>query len=92
MYRNDSGPYGPQHPKMERRGRAAVSVANSPEQFARTLARALDRDKQPIAHRGSALDAKVFRVMGRVTPSIVMHHLVRIGLGQPRFGAMRSKP
>ncbi len=92
VYRNDSGPYGRQHPRMERRGRAAVSVANSPEQFARTLARALERDRQPISHRGSALDAKVFRIMGRVTPSIVMHHLVRIGLGQPRFGALRPKP
>lgn len=91
VYRNDSGPYGPQHPRMEKRGRAAVSVANSPEQFARALARTLDRDKQPIVHRGSALDAKVFRVMGRVTPTIVMHHLVRIGLGQPRFGALRTK-
>jgi len=90
VYRDDAGPYGPQHPKIEKRGRAAVRVANPPERFARSLARALERDRRPIVHRGAGLDAKIFRMVGRVMPSIAMHHMVRIGLGQPRFGALRA--
>jgi short-subunit dehydrogenase len=90
VYRDDVGPYGPQHPKIEKRGRAAVRVANPPERFARSLARALERDRRPIVHRGGGLDAKIFRMVGRVMPSIAMHHMVRIGLGQPRFGALRA--
>lgn len=47
VYRNDGGPYGLQHPKIEKRG--------------------------------------------RVTPSIALRHMIRIALGQPRFGALRPK-
>ena len=91
VYRNRTGPYGMQHPKIERRGRLAVGVANPPERFARALSRALENDRRPIVHRGAGLDAKMFRIVGRVTPSIAMHHLIRIALGQPRFGALRSQ-
>ncbi len=91
VYRNPTGPYGMQHPNIERRGRLAVSVANPPKQFARALSRALEHDRRPIVHRGAGLDAKTFRIVGRVTPSIAMHHLIRIALGQPRFGALRSE-
>ncbi len=91
VYRNRTGPYGMQHPKIERRGRLAVGVANPPERFARALSRALENDRRPIVHRGAGLDAKMFRIVGRVTPSIAMHHLIRIALGQPRFGALRSE-
>lgn len=90
-YRDDAGPYALQHPKIEKRGRAAVSMAYPPEQFARALAKALDGDRAPIVHRGAGVDAKIFRAVGRVMPSIVMHHMIRIGLGQPRFGVLRSK-
>ena len=61
VYRDDLGPYGVQRPRMEKRGRAAVRLANSPERFARSLARALERDRQPIAHRGAGVDAKRYR-------------------------------
>lgn len=91
VYRDVAGPYGPQHPRMEKRGRAAMRFANPPERFARTLARALERDRAPIVHRGAGIDAKMFRMIGRVIPTAVLHHMVRIGLGQPRFGALRAR-
>lgn len=90
VYRDDSGPYGPQHPRMEKRGRTAVRLANPPERFARALARALERDRQPIVHRGAGIDAKVYRTVARMLPTIAMHHMIRFGLGQPRFGTLRA--
>ena len=90
VYRDDSGPYGPQHPRMEKRGRMAVRLANPPERFARALARALERDRQPIVHRGAGIDAKVYRTVARMLPTIAMHHMIRFGLGQPRFGTLRT--
>ncbi len=90
VYRDDSGPYGPQHPRMEKRGRMAVRLANPPERFARALARALERDRQPIVHRGAGIDAKVYRTVARMLPTIAMHHMIRFGLGQPRFGTLRA--
>ena len=90
VYRDDSGPYGPQHPRMEKRGRAAVRLANPPEKFAKVLAKALERDRQPIVHRGAGIDAKVYRTVARLLPPIAMHHVIRFGLGQPRFGALRN--
>jgi NAD(P)-dependent dehydrogenase (short-subunit alcohol dehydrogenase family) len=91
VYLDESGPYSPQHPRMEKRGRLAMRLANPPERFARSLAKALEHDRRPIVHRGAGVDAKVFRVIGRLMPSIAMHHMVRIGLGQPRFGALRTQ-
>ncbi len=85
------GPYGSMHLKMERRGRLAVKMANPPVRFARSLARTLERDRGPIAHRGAGMDARIFRTVGRFTPTAVMHQLVRVGLAQPRFGALRDQ-
>jgi NAD(P)-dependent dehydrogenase (short-subunit alcohol dehydrogenase family) len=90
VYRDESGPYASQHPRIEKRGRLAMRLANSPERFASALAKALDRDRGPIVHRGAGIDAKMFKVMGRLLPSLPMHHMVRIGLGQPRFGSLRD--
>ncbi len=69
LYRDDSGPYGPQHPRMEKRGRAAVRLANPPEKFARELAKSLEHDRQPIVHRGAGFDAKVYRTVARMLPT-----------------------
>lgn len=90
VFQNVDGPYGSMHLKMEQRGRAAVKMANPPARFARSLARTLERDRNPIAHRGAGIDAKIFRTIGRFTPTAVMHQLVRVGLAQPRFGALHD--
>ncbi len=91
VYRDDAGPYAAQHPRIEKRGRLAMRFANPPERFARALAKALERDHGPMVHRGVGFDAKVFKLFGRILPSAALHHLVRIGLGQPRFGALRTE-
>ena len=90
VFQNPEGPNASMHPKMEKRGRVAVNVANPPEHFAKSLARSLERDRRPIVHRGVGIDAKIFRTVGRFTPTAVMHQLVRVGLAQPRFGALRE--
>jgi NAD(P)-dependent dehydrogenase (short-subunit alcohol dehydrogenase family) len=90
VFQDLDGPNGSMHPKMEKRGRAAVKVANPPERFAKSLARSLERDRGPIVHRGVGIDAKIFRTVGRFTPTAVMHQLVRVGFAQPRFGALRE--
>ena len=90
VYRDDTGPYAAQHPRIEKRGRLAMRFANPPERFARALAKALEHDRGPIVHRGIGFDAKAFKLVGRVLPSAALHHLVRIALGQPRFGALRT--
>ena len=91
VFRDENGPYASQHPRIEKRGRLAMRLANPPQRFASALAEALDRDHGPIVHRGAGIDAKMFKIIGRVMPPLVMHHMVRIGLGQPRFGALRDK-
>jgi NAD(P)-dependent dehydrogenase (short-subunit alcohol dehydrogenase family) len=90
VFQDIHGPYGLMHLKMERRGRVAVKMANPPARFARSLARTLERDRVPIVHRGAGIDARIFRTVGRFTPTAVMHQLVRVGLAQPRFGALRD--
>jgi NAD(P)-dependent dehydrogenase (short-subunit alcohol dehydrogenase family) len=89
IYHDHTGPYAVQHSRIEKRGRLAMRLANSPERFARALAKSLERDVGPFVHRGIGVDAKSFKAMTRLVPSVVMHHLVRIALGQPRFGVMR---
>jgi NAD(P)-dependent dehydrogenase (short-subunit alcohol dehydrogenase family) len=90
VFQDIDGPYGLMHLKMEKRGSLAVRMANPPVRFARTLARTLERDREPIVHRGAGVDAKMFRTFARFTPTAVMHQLVRVGLAQPRFGALRD--
>lgn len=91
VFQDLDGPYGLMHVKMAKRGRLAVRMANPPVRFARSLARTLERDHAPIVHRGAGIDAKIFRAVGRFTPTAVMHQLVRVGLAQPRFGALHNQ-
>jgi len=84
------GPYARHHRTMDTRGRAAMRhAARSPERFAAGLAEALDCAK-PFDRRAVGPDARMLMLAGRVLPPSALHHLIRLMMGIPRFGAMRS--
>jgi NAD(P)-dependent dehydrogenase (short-subunit alcohol dehydrogenase family) len=85
--RDLDGPYARHHRTMDRRGRAAMRyAARSPEVFAKGLAKALD-GTNPFDRRPVGPDARMLMLANRVLPSSALHHMVRLMMGIPRFGA-----
>jgi NAD(P)-dependent dehydrogenase (short-subunit alcohol dehydrogenase family) len=87
--RDFDGPYARLHDTINKRGRFAVSLARSPERFANGLLKALDDDGAFRRH-GVGPDASMLLASNRVLPASGMHHMSRIVMGIPRFGAMRG--
>jgi NAD(P)-dependent dehydrogenase (short-subunit alcohol dehydrogenase family) len=88
--RDFDGPYAPHHRTMDRRGRFAMRVAaRSPERFAVSLAQALDSNK-PFVRRSVGPDARMLLIANRLLPGAGLHHMTRMLMGIPRFGAMRG--
>ncbi|MGE2733922.1 SDR family oxidoreductase [Mycolicibacterium vaccae] len=84
------GPYARHHQTMDRRGRAAMRyAARSPEMFAAGLEKALQSTK-PFDRRAVGPDARMLMVAARALPPSALHHMVRLMMGIPRFGAMRA--
>ncbi|MFD4402544.1 SDR family NAD(P)-dependent oxidoreductase [Nocardia sp. NPDC058499] len=83
------GPYAPHHRTMDARGRKAMkSAARSPGKFADGLAAALETGR-PFTRRAIGPDARMLLIANRLLPAAGMHHLTRMMLGIPRFGALR---
>lgn len=87
-YRDFDGPYARQHVSIDKRGRAAVKMANAPEKFAVALASALD-DTGPYARHWVGPDAAGLMVMAKALPTKAVHQVIRVAMGLPRHGAMR---
>ncbi len=88
--RDLAGPYARHHSTMDKRGRAAMKMAaRSPEKFAAGLAKALDSAK-PFERRPVGPDARMLLLANRFLPPVGMHHMTRLMMGIPRFGALRS--
>jgi NAD(P)-dependent dehydrogenase (short-subunit alcohol dehydrogenase family) len=88
--RDLNGPYARHHVTMDKRGRAAMRLAaKPPERFAAGLAKALDSNK-PFVRRPVGLDARMLLITSRILPGPAMHHMTRLMMGFPRFGAMRG--
>jgi NAD(P)-dependent dehydrogenase (short-subunit alcohol dehydrogenase family) len=88
--REFDGPYALHHSTMDRRGRAMMKyAAKSPDQFAESLARALD-DKAPFVRHAVGADARMLLIANRILPAAGLHHLTRLMMGIPRFGALRG--
>jgi NAD(P)-dependent dehydrogenase (short-subunit alcohol dehydrogenase family) len=87
--RDFSGPYAALHSKIDRRGRAAMRLAHSPEQFARGLAKALE-DRAPFARHAVGIDARMLLVANRLLSSKALHSVTRLAMGIPRPGALRT--
>jgi NAD(P)-dependent dehydrogenase (short-subunit alcohol dehydrogenase family) len=84
------GPYAPHHSTMDKPGRFAMRVAaRSPEKFAAGLAKALD-DQKPFVRRSVGPDARMLLIANRLLPAAGLHHVTRLMLGIPRFGALRG--
>ena len=90
--RDLDGPYARHHSTMDKRGRAMTQrAAKSPDKFAAGLARALE-DSAPFVRRPVGPDARMVLIASRLLPGAGMHHMMRLMLGIPRFGALRGSP
>jgi NAD(P)-dependent dehydrogenase (short-subunit alcohol dehydrogenase family) len=87
--RDFDGPYARLHNTMDTRGRFAVSFARPPEKFTDGLIKALD-DSRSFKRRGVGPDASMLLAFNRVLPATGMHHMSRLAMGIPRYGAMRG--
>jgi NAD(P)-dependent dehydrogenase (short-subunit alcohol dehydrogenase family) len=89
--RDFDGPYAPHHSIMDKRGLEALAqrAAKPPEKFAIRLAKALD-DSAPFVKRPVGYDARMLLVVNRLLPGTAMHHMTRLLMGIPRFGALRG--
>jgi NAD(P)-dependent dehydrogenase (short-subunit alcohol dehydrogenase family) len=88
--RDLTGPYAPHHKTMDKRGRFAMKVAaRSPDKFAAGLAKALD-GRAAFVRRSVGPDARMLLMANRIMPSVGLHHMIRLMMGIPRFGALRD--
>ena len=88
--RDLAGPYAPHHKTMDKRGRFAMRVAaRPPDKFAAGLAKALD-SRAPFVRRPVGPDARMLLAVNRILPAVGMHHMTRLMMGIPRFGALRD--
>jgi len=88
--RDLAGPYAPHHKTMDKRGRFAMKVAaRSPDKFAAGLAKSLDSGA-PFVRRSVGPDARMLLMANRIMPSVGLHHMIRLMMGIPRFGALRD--
>ena len=88
--RDLTGPYAPHHKTMDKRGRFAMKVAaRSPDKFAAGLAKSLD-SRAPFVRRSVGPDARMLLMANRIMPSVGLHHMIRLMMGIPRFGALRD--
>ncbi|MBV8965360.1 MAG: SDR family NAD(P)-dependent oxidoreductase, partial [Mycobacteriaceae bacterium] len=90
-YRDFDGPYRGLHTSIDRRGRAAMRLANSPQRFARRLAKVIDDDQSPFARHAIGPDARMLLIASRVLPSAALHQITRIAMGIPRANAAASE-
>jgi NAD(P)-dependent dehydrogenase (short-subunit alcohol dehydrogenase family) len=82
-HRDFEGPYAPHHGNIDKRGRAAMRLAQPPERFARGLAAALG-DTAPFAKHAVGLDARMLLISNKVLPGSVMHRIIRLAMGIPK--------
>lgn len=90
-HRDFGGPYAALHTKIDRRGRAAMRLARSPERFAQGLAKVVD-DRAPFARHAVGVDARMLLVANRLLSSKALHRVTCLAMGLPRPGALRNAP
>jgi NAD(P)-dependent dehydrogenase (short-subunit alcohol dehydrogenase family) len=90
--RDLDGPYARHHSTMDKRGRAMTQrAAKSPDRFAAGLAKALE-GSAPFVRRPVGPDARMLLIANRLLAGAALHHMTRLMLGIPRFGALRGTP
>lgn len=88
-FRDFTGPYRRLHTSIDRRGRAAMKIANTPAKFAAALAAAL-ADRGPYVRRAVGADAISLLVSNRLLPARAMHQIARLAMGLPRFRTLAA--
>ena len=89
-YGNLTGPYATHYAGIERTGGFMVRRANPPERFAAALARALD-ERVPFARHAVGFDARMLLFGSRLLPGRLLHHVLRLAMSIPRYGALRDR-
>jgi NAD(P)-dependent dehydrogenase (short-subunit alcohol dehydrogenase family) len=89
-YGNLTGPYATHYAGIERTGGFMVRRANPPERFAAALARALD-ERVPFARHAVGFDARMLLFGSRLLPGRLLHHVLRLAMNIPRYGALRDR-
>jgi NAD(P)-dependent dehydrogenase (short-subunit alcohol dehydrogenase family) len=87
--RDFGGPYKLLHETIDKRGRLAMRIANSPDRFAKALAGALE-DTAPYTKHPVGPDARMLVLSSRLLPQAGMYHMSRVAMGLPRQGAVRD--
>jgi NAD(P)-dependent dehydrogenase (short-subunit alcohol dehydrogenase family) len=87
--RDFEGPYTPLHNRIDKRGRLAMRIANSPDVFARALGKALE-DTAPYTKHPVGADARMLLLSSRLLPQAGMYHMSRLAMGLPKQGAIRD--
>jgi NAD(P)-dependent dehydrogenase (short-subunit alcohol dehydrogenase family) len=88
-HRDLDGPYRRLHNTINSRGRFAMRLANSPDKFARALAKALE-DTGPYTKHPVGPDASMLVLSSRILPQAGMYQMSRLAMGLPRQGAIRD--
>jgi NAD(P)-dependent dehydrogenase (short-subunit alcohol dehydrogenase family) len=90
-YRNYTGPYGRHYVGIDKTGEIVVGAANSPDRFARVLAKAI-RGNAPYARYSAGIDAFMLLLMSRILPGWLLHKVVCFAMRLPRPGVLRALP
>lgn len=90
VYWDPQGDYAAQFSTYDRRARATVRFAKSPDKFAKALVKALD-DRGAYRRRALGADAQMILLINRILPGRALHELFRRTLGQPAFGSLRAR-
>ena len=88
--RDLAGPYAPHHKTMDKRGRFAMkSGCPLPGEVRHRIGKALD-GRAAFVRRPVGPDARMLLAVNRILPAVGMHHMTRLMMGIPRFGALRD--
>lgn len=90
-YRNYTGPYALHYVGIDKTGDIVVGAANSPERFARVLAKAIVA-RAPYARFSAGIDAFMLLLMSRLLPGWLLHGIVCLAMRLPRPGVLRALP
>jgi NAD(P)-dependent dehydrogenase (short-subunit alcohol dehydrogenase family) len=90
-FRNYTGPYAKHYVGIDKTGDIVIRAANSPERFARVLAKTLSSDA-PYSRHAAGIDAIMLLLMSKLMPGWLLHRVVCFAMRLPRPGALRALP
>jgi len=89
-YGDHDGPYAAHYTGIHRTGGFMVGLASPPERFARALAGYLE-ERAAFSRHAVGFDARMLLLLSRLLPGRLVHQVIRLAMGLPRQGALRSR-